>query len=137
MTDQEKYPYIQMAQSDSERYRSELSQRKPNSSKQVKKTYSKDLLSRIIVKSWLQLETKGIVVAPRLPYMYYILINTPAYKVTHRDSTRDKIRKDLAEEWKTLGDEEKKIYLQKGEEDQVCMRKRWMLLNGGRRKSSS
>ena len=37
----------------------------------------------------------------------------------HRDSTRDKIRKDLAEEWKTLGDEEKKMYLQKGEEDQV------------------
>lgn len=108
-----------MAQSDSERYRSELSQRKPNSSKQVKKTYSKDLLSRIIVKSCLQVETKGIVVAPRLPYMYYILINTPAYKVIHRDSTRDKIRKDLAEEWKTLGDEEKKIYLQKGEEDQV------------------
>ena len=119
MTDQEKYPYIQMAQSDSERYRSELSQRKPNSSKQVKKTYSKDLLSRIIVKSCLQVETKGIVVAPRLPYMYYILINTPAYKVIHRDSTRDKIRKDLAEEWKTLGDEEKKMYLQKGEEDQV------------------
>ena len=58
-----------MAQSDSERYRSELSQRKPNSSKQVKKTYSKDLLSRIIVKSCLQVETKGIVVAPRLPYM--------------------------------------------------------------------
>lgn len=108
-----------MAQSDSERYRSELSQRKPNSSKQVKKTYSKDLLSRIIVKSCLQVETKGIVVAPRLPYMYYILINTPAYKVIHRDSTRDKIRKDLAEEWKTLGDEEKKMYLQKGEEDQV------------------
>lgn len=107
-----------MAQSDSERYRSELSQRKPNSSKQVK-TYSKDLLSRIIVKSCLQVETKGIVVAPRLPYMYYILINTPAYKVIHRDSTRDKIRKDLAEEWKTLGDEEKKMYLQKGEEDQV------------------
>jgi len=50
--------------------------------------------------------------------MYYILINTPAYKVKHRYATRDQVRKDLAEEWKTLNEEEKKVYMKMGREDQ-------------------
>ena len=61
--------------------------------------------------------------APRLPYMYFILMNTPAYKVTHRKVTRDQIRKDLSEEWKHLENEEKQLYLQMGEEDQLRFEK--------------
>ena len=61
--------------------------------------------------------------APRLPYMYFILMNTPAYKVTHRKVTRDQIRKDLSEEWKRLENEEKQPYLQMGEEDQLRFEK--------------
>ena len=51
--------------------------------------------------------------------MYYILMNTPAYKVTHRKVTRDQIRKDLSEEWKCLENEEKSRYIRMGEEDQL------------------
>ena len=46
LTEQEKNPFIQMAQSDSERYRSELAQKRNDSSKHVKKTYSEELMKR-------------------------------------------------------------------------------------------
>ena len=51
--------------------------------------------------------------------MYYILINTPAYKARHREGTRDQVRKDLAEEWKKLDEQEKAVYLEMGQADQM------------------
>lgn len=62
-------------------------------------------------------ETKGLVVAPRLPYMYFILLNTPGYKAAHREATRDQIRKALSEEWKTLGESVRAMYIAMGEKD--------------------
>lgn len=57
--------------------------------------------------------------APRLPYMYYILMNTPAYKVTHRKVTRDQISEGFVRRWKCLENEEKSRYIRMGEEDQL------------------
>ena len=50
--------------------------------------------------------------------MYYILINTPAYKVKHRYEPRDQVRKSLGEEWKMLSEEAKKVYMEMGRKDQ-------------------
>lgn len=57
--------------------------------------------------------------APRLPYMYYILLNTPAYKIAHRKSKRDEIRKALSEEWKKVNESEREVFLKMGEDDQL------------------
>ena len=51
--------------------------------------------------------------------MYYILLNTPAYKCDHRKSKRDEIRKALSEEWKKVDSSEREAFLRMGEDDQL------------------
>ena len=51
--------------------------------------------------------------------MYYILLNTPAYKTDHRKSKRDEIRKVLSEEWKKVDESERSLFMKMGEEDQL------------------
>ena len=63
--------------------------------------------------------------------MYYILINTPAYKVKHRLHTRDQVRKDLAEEWKTLNEEEKNVYMEMGRSDQLRYQREMLCVEQG------